>query len=138
LWHANRLEPLTVDHSLVEMQIRAGLLDRAQSLESEEQNILVRALGREPEVDVELTEVPVRSGDYVLLCSDGLTRMVPEPAMADAITRIKDPQRICDHLIDAANHNGGTDNITVVVVEVKSNWWHRVSKHWIDYVTGVR
>ena len=118
LWHGQRLEPITSDHSLVEAQVRAGLLDRDQSLKSEEQNVLLRALGREPDVDVELHEVPLQTGDYLVLCSDGLTRMVPDEAMADTIARFREPQQICRHLIDAANRNGGVDNITVIVVEV--------------------
>jgi protein phosphatase len=129
LWHNDRLEPLTRDHSLVEAQIRAGLLDREQGLESEQQNVLVRVLGLEPEVDVELNEVPVQRGDCVLLCSDGLTRMVPDPMLAEAIIQLRHPQRICDYLIDMANRNGGTDNITVVVVEVADSWWRRLWNH---------
>lgn len=130
LWHDDHLEALTCDHSLVEAQIRAGVLDRETGLQSEQQNVLVRVLGREPEVDVELNEVPVQLGDYVLLCSDGLTRMVPDPMLAEAILELRDPQRICDHLIDAANRNGGTDNITVVVVEVSDSWWRRAWNQW--------
>ncbi len=127
LWHADRLEPLTRDHSLVEAHVRAGLLDREESLQSGEQNVLVRVLGREPDVDVELSEVPVQPGDYLLLCSDGLTRMVPESKLAQAFARWRNPQRICDHLIDEANGSGGADNITAVVVEVMDRWWRRLS-----------
>ena len=126
LWHDDRLEPLTRDHSLMEAHIEAGLVDEGRNLPVEQQNILVRVLGREPAVDVDVTEVPVRSGDYVLLCSDGLTRMVPEAEMAKAIQTFQDPQQICDHLIATANRNGGADNITVVVVEVTGGWWHRL------------
>jgi PPM family protein phosphatase len=136
LWRNDHLEPLTCDHSLVETQIRAGLLDRAESLQSEQQNVLVRVLGREPDVDVELNEVPVQAGDYLLLCSDGLTRMVSDPALAQAIVHLQDPQRICDYLIDAANRNGGADNITVVVVEVAGGWWRRLSKRWSRRLRG--
>jgi PPM family protein phosphatase len=136
LWHKGRLEPLTRDHSLVEAQIHAGLLDRAESLNSAHQNILVRVLGREPDVDVEVNEVPVQPGDYLLLCSDGLTRMVTEPALADAISTLRDPQRICDYLIDAANRNGGADNITVVVVQVAGSWWRRLSNLWSRHASG--
>jgi protein phosphatase len=113
LWHDDELEPLTRDHSL-----------------PEQQNVLVRVLGREPEVDVDLREVAVRPGDYVLLCSDGLTRMVPEQVMARAIFEFREPQRICDYLIAAANSNGGADNITVVVVEVADSWWGRFASRW--------
>ena len=126
LWHNDRLEPLTRDHSLIEAHIEAGLADEGRSLPLEQQNVLVRVLGREPAVAVDVTEVPVQSGDYVLLCSDGLTRMVPEAELAKAIQRFQEPQQICDHLIAAANQNGGADNITVVVVEVTGGWWHRL------------
>jgi protein phosphatase len=130
LWHDDHLEPLTRDHSLVEEQVRAGLLDRETSLRSEQRNILVRVLGREPEVEVDVNEVPMQPGDYLLLCSDGLTRMVPEWTLAQAIFKLRDPQRICDYLIGAANRNGGADNITVVVVEVAASWWWRLSNRW--------
>jgi PPM family protein phosphatase len=114
LWHDDRLEPLTRDHSLSEAHA----------------NVLVRVLGREPDVDVELKEVPVQPGDYVLLCSDGLTRMVSERVLAQAIFRFREPQRICDFLIAAANENGGSDNITVVVVEVAGSRWRRLMNRW--------
>lgn len=130
LWHNHHLEPLTSDHSLVEAHVRAGLLDRDMSLQSDHQNILLRALGREPEVEVDLKEVPLQPGDYLLLCSDGLTRMVPELMLAQTIVRWREPQRICDALIDAANRNGGADNITAVVVAVAGTWcrslWNRL------------
>jgi protein phosphatase len=125
LWRDDRLEPLTRDHSLAQEHVSAGLFEREEDVPAAHQSVLVRALGREPDVDVEVSEVPLRSGDYVLLCSDGLTRMVPEQVMAEAITQYREPQRICDYLIAAANGNGGTDNITVVVVEVADRWWRR-------------
>ena len=130
LWHDQRLEALTRDHSLGEAHIAAGLLEEVRQLPVEQQNVLVRVLGREPEVEVDLREVPVRPGDYVLLCSDGLTRMVPEYMLARAFREFQDPQRICDFLIAAANGNGGADNITVVVVEVRGGWWRRVVNRW--------
>jgi protein phosphatase len=132
LWRKGHLEPLTRDHSLVEEQVRAGVLDREQSLQSEQQNILLRALGREPDVEVDVSEVPVRPGDYLLLCSDGLTRMVPESTMADTIGRLRDPEAICRSLIDAANAAGGADNVTVVIVEVQGGWWER----WLHRIMG--
>ncbi|OFW26887.1 MAG: hypothetical protein A3H97_21805 [Acidobacteria bacterium RIFCSPLOWO2_02_FULL_65_29] len=130
LWHGHRLEALTNDHSLVEARVQAGLLDREESLKSEDQNILLRALGREPDVDVDLHEVPLQPGDYLVLCSDGLTRMVPDGEMAEAIARVREPELICRHLVDAANRNGGVDNITVIVVEVEEGWWRRLWNRW--------
>src|SRR4030095_5766019 len=84
LWHDGRLEALTRDHSLVEAHIAAGWLEELRRLPVEQQNVLVRVLGREPDVEVDLKEVPVQPGDYVLLCSDGLTRMVPEYVLGNA------------------------------------------------------
>jgi protein phosphatase len=130
LWHDQRLESLTRDHSLGEAHIAAGMIEEVRRLPVEQQNALVRVLGREPDVEVDLKEVPVQPGDYVLLCSDGLTRMVPEYVMARAFHEFREPQRICDYLIGAANGNGGADNITVVVVEVTGGWWHRVLRRW--------
>lgn len=129
LWQAGHLEPLTRDHSLVEEEVRAGLLDRETSLQSQHQNVLLRALGAEPQADVELSEVPLQPGDYLLLCSDGLPRMVPESAMQETIATLGDPQRICDRLIADANANGGLDNVTVIVVQILksglSGFWRR-------------
>lgn len=127
LFHDNQLEAVTSDHSLVEAQVQAGLIDREQSLKSEHQNILLRALGRDPIVEVELAEVPMQPGDALLLCSDGLTRMVPDPAIAAALAAGRgDPQGVCDRLVAAANANGGQDNVTVIVVEVAPSRLSRV------------
>ncbi len=113
------LKPITSDHSLVEAQVQAGLLNREESLKSEYQNILLRALGREPDVEVELNEIAVSPGDLVLLCTDGLTRMVSDARIAEALARCEgDPQAACDALVAAANAAGGPDNITVVAIEV--------------------
>jgi serine/threonine protein phosphatase PrpC len=138
LWHHDQLEPLTRDHSLLEAHVGAGLLAREEASQFTHRNVLVRVLGREPDVDVELNEVPVQPGDYLLLCSDGLTRMVPEQSLAQAIFQLRDPQRICDYLIDAANNHGGADNITVVVVEVTGSWWWRLVNRWKRHAEGGR
>jgi len=132
LWHQQNLEPITEDHSLVEAQVKAGLLRRDQVEESKQRSVLLRALGQEAAVEVDVTEVPLRPGDYLLLCSDGLTRVVPDTGLARAIDTLRDPQRICDYLIETANRNGGPDNITVVVVHVAGTFWQQV---W-DWLRG--
>ena len=114
----NGFEGVTSDHSLVEAQVQAGLINRQQSLQSEHQNILLRALGRDANVEVDLAEITVAPGDRLMLCTDGLTRMVSDAALASALDRFRgEPQQACDFLIEAANQNGGSDNITVVIVE---------------------
>ena len=118
LAYAAGFEGVTSDHSLVEAQVQAGLINRAQSLQSEHQNVLLRALGRDENVEIDLAEITVAPGDRLLLCTDGLTRMVSDAALAGALDRFRgEPQQACEYLIDAANTNGGPDNITVVIVE---------------------
>lgn len=125
-------EGLTSDHSLVEAQVQAGLINREQSLKSEHQNVLLRALGRDPDVRVELGEVVIAAGDQLLLCTDGLTRMVNDAGLDAALTRFHgNPQGACDALIQQANDNGGPDNITVVVVEVQRSGL----RGWLDRFT---
>jgi protein phosphatase len=137
MWHNGRLQPLTRDHSLVEAMLRDGVVDSVGSVPIDQQHVLLRVLGGEPDVEVELKEVPVQPGDYLVLCSDGLTRMVPESTVCSTIARLRQPQQICDFLIDAANDNGGPDNITVVVVEVVEGWTRRVANFWRRRVAGV-
>ncbi|HXE76471.1 MAG TPA: Stp1/IreP family PP2C-type Ser/Thr phosphatase [Candidatus Xenobia bacterium] len=126
LWHQQKLEPITEDHSLVQAQVKAGLLRADQVEESKQRSVLLRALGQEPSVEVDVSEIPLRPGDYLLLCSDGLTRVVTDAGLARAIDTLREPQRICDYLIETANHNGGPDNITVVVVYVAGTFWQEV------------
>ena len=127
LWHEGTFEALTTDHSVVEAQVRAGLITREESLKSEHQNVLLQALGMKEAVDVELSEVPVQTGDFVMLCSDGLTRTVEEDQMANIIAASREPQAICEQLIAAANASGGPDNVTVIVVEIVGSLWGRLS-----------
>jgi PPM family protein phosphatase len=122
LWHRERLECLTRDHSLR----GAGISN----------NVLLRALGREPTVGVDLQELAVQPGDYMLLCTDGLTNAVTDAALCDAISRVRDPQRICDHLVAEANHNGGPDNITVIVVFIAGSIWRRFWYGWRRRLSG--
>jgi serine/threonine protein phosphatase PrpC len=103
--------------------VRAGILDASESLHSEHQNVLLRSLGHERDVDVTMTEVPLQPGNLLLLCTDGLTRMVPDEEVDKIIARFSEPQAICDALVAEANRNGGVDNVTAVAVEVANRWW---------------
>jgi protein phosphatase len=126
-------EAVTVDHSLVEAQVRSGSISREQSLTAAHQNVLLRALGKEPDVEVELNEIAVSAGDRVLLCTDGLTRMVSDGDLADTLMRFRgDPQGACDSLIAAANAAGGADNITAVVIEIEGSPLHRILDRFKD------
>ncbi len=134
LLRTGSLQQLTNDHSLVAEQVRRGIITPQQAEESEMQSVLLRALGAHPDVDVDTDEVAVFPGDVLLLCSDGLTRMVTEPEIAGTLQAETDTFKAAQKLIELANDRGGLDNITTVVVrfqeETKSwrNWLKRGSK----------
>jgi protein phosphatase len=109
------LTRLTQDHSLVDELVRQGKLTEAQAAEHPQRSIITRALGPEPDVDVDTFSYPMQNGDIVLLCSDGLTSMVSEDRVAYIIRQSATLDQAADHLIDEANEAGGRDNITVVL-----------------------
>lgn len=118
LWRDDYLETLTRDHTLQEALASEGLEAGSEELLEDPRDMLLRVVGGEPDVDVDLVEIPLRSGDYLVMCTDGLTRIVPDTMVSTSISRFRDPQRICHYLVDLAVQNGGTDDITVVVVEI--------------------
>jgi PPM family protein phosphatase len=116
---AGSLQRLTRDHSLVDELVRRGKLTEEQAAEHPQRSIITRALGPEPEVEVDTWSYPVRSGDVLLLCSDGLTSMLSEDQVATILTHASTLEQAGDELIAAANAAGGRDNITVVLFEVE-------------------
>jgi serine/threonine protein phosphatase PrpC len=131
LLRSGALQQLTSDHSLVAEQVRRGILTAAEAEHSEMQSVLLRALGTQPEVDVDAEEHTLFPHDVVLLCSDGLTRMVTEPEIAGTLQAQPNPHDAVEKLVALANENGGADNVTVLVIrmdaEEKSwfSWWRR-------------
>jgi PPM family protein phosphatase len=120
-WRAGDLERLTDDHSLVEELIRQGKLTAEEAEDHPQRSIITRALGPEPDVDVDTRTAPARDGDLFLLCSDGLTGMIGEAGVA-RVLREGDGGTLRDlvrALIAAANAAGGRDNITVVLFRVE-------------------
>lgn len=113
---SGQLEQLTRDHSFVAEQLRQGMLTEKEAEQSQLQNVLLRALGQEPDVEVDVREELVLDGDAILLCSDGLTREVSDGQIAAILQEAKDAQAAADRLVNAANEAGGGDNITVIVV----------------------
>jgi serine/threonine protein phosphatase PrpC len=113
------LQQLTSDHSLVAEQVRRGILTAAEAEHSELQSVLLRALGTQPEIEVDAEEHTLFPDDVLLLCSDGLTRMVAEQKIAATLQSESDPGRAAEKLVAQANENGGGDNVTVVVVHME-------------------
>jgi PPM family protein phosphatase len=108
---------VTDDHSLVEQLVREGRLSPEEALHHPQKAIITRALGVDPDVEVDTYTVDLRPGDRLLLCSDGLTNMVSNDDIAATLGRQPDPQQAAQTLVDLANEAGGDDNITVVVIE---------------------
>jgi PPM family protein phosphatase len=111
-----RLEQLTQDHSLVAESVRRGILNEREAGASGMWTVLVRALGIEPEVEVDVSEHTITDGDTLLLCSDGLTRELSDLQIAGILANVSSPQKAAGHLVDLANRAGGGDNITAMVV----------------------
>ena len=106
---------ITKDQSLMQKLVEAGELTEEEAEHSERRNIILQALGPEPRIRVDLTHQTVRRGDYLVLCSDGLSSQVSKDAIADVVTNEDDIEVACQQLIDMANAKGGPDNITVII-----------------------
>jgi serine/threonine protein phosphatase PrpC len=119
IFRDGELVRLTHDHSLVEELIRRGKLTPEQAAAHPQRSIITRALGIEPEVEVDTWTYPMRAGDVVLLCSDGLTSMISEPQITAVLAAESDLNRAGDRLIVEANEAGGRDNITVVLFRLE-------------------
>lgn len=129
LLRSGNLQQLTNDHSLVAEQVRRGILTRQQAEESDMQSVLLRALGAHPDVEVEVDEAAIYPRDVLLLCSDGLTRMVTEPEIAGTLQAETDASSAAHKLVELANDRGGLDNVTVIVARFQDE-----SKGWRSWL----
>ena len=113
------LEQLTEDHSLVGELMRSGKLSPEEAETHPQRSVITRAVGTEPDVDVDTFTVDTEAGDVFLLCSDGLTDMVSDDAIQSLLVeREGELEDVARELVEAANTSGGEDNITVVVFEI--------------------
>jgi protein phosphatase len=115
------IEQITTDHSLVEEQIALGQITREDAKTSPVRNVITRAMGLKEDVEVETSEHKLQDGDFILICSDGLNGMIDDELMLEIVLR-KGRENLNSamiELIEAANLNGGTDNITVVLLDFR-------------------
>jgi serine/threonine protein phosphatase PrpC len=119
LFRNGTLKRLTRDHSLVGELVRQGKLTEEQAEEHPQRSIITRALGPEPDVEVDTWTYPASAGDVLLLCSDGLTSMIPEERITEILATAPSLAAAGDQLIAAANAAGGRDNITVVLFRLE-------------------
>jgi protein phosphatase len=116
----SRLEQITLDHSLVEEQVRMGRMDRLEAQRSPFKNVITRALGTQSSVTPDVFELENEPGDLFLLCSDGLTRELADPTI-EWILKLDLPlPEMCARLVEAANDAGGHDNITCLLVRAEA------------------
>lgn len=114
----NSLTRLTKDHSFIQEQLEAGKISEAEAKSHRYRNVILRAVGNEESIDVDIIRGKVKPGDLFLLCSDGLTDMVTEQEILDCLVRDESLETKGCSLVERANRNGGKDNITVVLGEV--------------------
>jgi PPM family protein phosphatase len=116
LFRAGQLTRQTDDHSLVDEQVRLGHMTQADAENSPLRNVITRAIGTQKSVQPEITDLPLEAGDILLLCSDGLTREVPEARITSILRGPETIEELCQQLIDAANDAGAHDNVTAILI----------------------
>src|SRR5262249_17706874 len=121
LYRDGQLSRLTDDHSWVHEQVAAGILTEEEAKAHPLKNVVARALGGRSSVSPDLQELNFSPGDVFIFCSDGLTTMLSDEEIRDAVASEEDPQKLCNLLVEMANDKGGVDNITVVVARVNES-----------------
>ena len=117
LIHARCISALTTDHSFVQRLVSEGRISLEEARTHPQQNVLLRAVGVEDRVPPDVTIHLLHSHDIVILCTDGLTKMLEEQDILDCVlTSQRSPDEMCRQLIDAANARGGKDNTTVIII----------------------
>ncbi len=110
------MRQITVDHSIVQNLLDSGSITPQEARNHPEKNIITKALGTEPCEDYDIFEFPLRQGDKILLCSDGLTDMLEDSRIIDIIRSNESDEAAVNSLIAAANEDGGKDNITAILI----------------------
>lgn len=121
MWRDGGLKQISEDHSLVAELVRDGVLTASQAANSPQRHVILRALGPDPIAQPEIWAdgLPVQAGDLFVLCSDGLTDLVGEDAIADMVSRLP-PREACAALVQSALAAGGTDNVSVGVFAIEA------------------
>ena len=111
---------ITTDHSLAMEHVRRGLLSKADADKSKIQNVLTRAMGIKKNIEFDLLKFPIKEGDVMVLCSDGLYKGLTEEAIAEILTQDKDFPivKTCKHLVRQSNEKDGQDNISAVLIKI--------------------
>lgn len=119
IFREKQMEPLTKDHSIVQLLIDEGEITPKQARTHPSRSQITRYIGMEEETPPDTSVIDLKGGDRLLLCSDGLSDMVPDEKIAGFLRKVAKPRIICRYLVDEANALGGDDNITVALID-----WH--------------
>lgn len=111
------IRQITRDHSLVAEMVRIGEVDVKTAREHPDKNIITRAIGAGTDVEADFFEIDLTPGNQILICTDGLTNMVEDSAICEIMLRADAIEKRVELLVQAANNNGGRDNITVMIIE---------------------
>jgi protein phosphatase len=117
-WGTEGLQQLTTDHSVVASMVAAGTADPEEIYTHPQRSVIYRCIGDRPVVEVDTAMVSLYPGDRLVLCCDGLWEMIRVEGIEDIMLREADPQTACDVMIEQANLAGGSDNISVIVVQL--------------------
>lgn len=117
LIHEQKITQITHDHSLVEEMVRMGGIDRESARNHPDKNIITRAIGAQDTIEIDFFNEELAAGDMVLMCTDGLTNMLEDEEIRMILGGQRDIVEMAERLIEAANRNGGKDNIAVILIE---------------------
>ena len=117
----DEITQVTQDHSLVQEMVRLGEMDPQSAKNHPDKNIITRAVGVSEKVKIDIFERQLRAGEYIILCSDGLTNMVEDSVILQILHGAGSLSDKAERLIELANKNGGKDNITVIIIEPNSD-----------------
>jgi PPM family protein phosphatase len=121
LWRGGVLTRLSDDHSLVAEWVKAGALAPEEAAQHPQRSVITRALGADWQIEIDTWTTPARSGDVILLCTDGLSGFVDDAAIAETLREHENLSAAVQALVDAANATGGEDNVTAVALRLEAD-----------------
>ena len=114
----DNLEQITEDHTYVNTLVKAGIITKAEAMERDDKNMITRAIGADDVVEADFFTVNIKKGDIILICTDGLYSEVTEPELIAHLKKDESMSDICGELVETANLNGGSDNITAICIRI--------------------
>lgn len=110
------IEQITIDHSYIEELLKSGSITKEEAINHPQKNLITRALGSSEDMKADTFSVELQKKDSFLFCTDGLTNMLNDEEILKIITETKEPEQVCQKLIEGSIANGGEDNITVIII----------------------